>query len=205
MSGMPVNRHSIATLTAPDGPPVNIGVSDSWLLHTEDALTSYYDACVAAGPELCALYANSSAAIRSRVNSILDTLHITPVPASNNASTLDVVDYSLVLYRLFQMLYWPFQLGQSFAESIVALEAGNASLIYQGSLESIIHGLDTCDTVTDTPFATGFIDTIAPIACGDSTGLARRTLQEAREEYGRLFETTGFWSVVYGLIRAPCS
>ncbi|KIP06187.1 hypothetical protein PHLGIDRAFT_467113 [Phlebiopsis gigantea 11061_1 CR5-6] len=181
------------------------GIYDSWLGHTEDALTSYYDACVAAGPDLCALYANSSSAIRSRVTSLLDTLHTAPVPASHNASNLGVVDAGLVLNRLFQTLFEPFSLGQSFAAALVALEAGNPLPVYEGTIASVIGGLDTCDAIKTDYFTAGFIDTFAPIACGDSVGRARQTLEDARAEYDRLVGTTGFWSVLYGLFRAPCS
>jgi hypothetical protein len=178
------------------------------LLDTDEALTSLYDACAAAGPSKCAIYENSTDLVRARVNKILNDIHLAPVPVYNNTDlsqiTFGVVDYSLVALQLFQTLYWPYATGPMLAESLAALERGNGSPIYANSLTSIINSwvLDTYQN--DQPFQVGIIDVSAPIFCGDALVNTTRSLEEAYAEYLAVAKESSLAPAWYTILPGIC-
>lgn len=183
-----------------------LGVDTASLLDTDAALTSYYDACVAAGPTLCPLYANSSDLIRTRVDNLREALHVAPVPVFDpSTQKFGVVDYSVLSVQIFRTLYNPFTQGPVTAEGILELEKGNGSLIYQGSDTASIDQLDTCQFDASMPFSAGYIDIVAPILCGDSQGKGKHTFQEAQVNYQKLLNVSSFGSAWFGLTQGPCT
>ncbi|GJE98455.1 alpha/beta hydrolase [Phanerochaete sordida] len=195
------------------------GVSDSheWyysaqdtssLLETDAALTSVYDACVAAGPSKCALWANTTGAIRTRVDSDLTTLHQAPVPIYNStdprAITFAVADYPLAFWQLFLTTYYPYNTGAGAAAAFAALERGDGAPIYAGSIASSIAALDTC-AAAGAPFVAGLLDVTSPIFCGDSLVEKRRTLAEAKEDYEAMSKISPFAASWYATFVGPCA
>ena len=185
----------------------------SSLLNTDDALTAVYDACVEAGPSLCALYDTSSDAIRARVNKLIESLHLAPVPVYDDSDptsiSFGVADYTVIVLQLFQMLYTPFVSGPVILEALAALEQGNASAVYQGSVTMANNqNLATCDFNTSQPFVVGFLDISAPIACGDilvDTDRVR-TLDEAKSDYqGMANASATFATTWYSLSEGRCA
>ncbi|EKM51090.1 uncharacterized protein PHACADRAFT_263055 [Phanerochaete carnosa HHB-10118-sp] len=195
------------------------GVSDShqWyfgetdtssLLDTDAGLTTIYEACVAAGPSLCAVWENSTDLVRARVDNAINAVHIAPLPLFNDtnssAITFAVVDYSLVVQNLFQAIYMPFSDAPVAAEAIVALEQGNGSLIYQGSIESAIDALDTCAS-DGQPFVAGILDTVTPILCGDSIASKHRSFEQARADYEAMLGMSSLATEWYPITSGTCT
>ena len=179
----------------------------SSLLETDNALTSYYEACVVAGPKLCSLYANTTGQIRAHVDKIINDVHIRPVPVYKGTDpsniVFDVVDYAAVTQEILAALYTPFPYGEVLAEALLLLEAGSGAMIFEPSDEALITSLDTCDF--EEPFVAGIFDTVTPIVCGDSEGRALRTFEEARAGMSDLVDTSPFGYVWYNLLFGPCS
>lgn len=179
------------------------------LLDTDNALTSVYDACVAAGPKKCAIYENSTELVRARVNKILNDVHLAPVPVYNNTDlsqiTFGVVDYSLVALQLFQALYWPYANSPTLADSLAELEKGNGSPIYANSLTSIVNSwaLDTCQN--DQPFQADLVDVTSPILCGDALVNTTRSLEDAYSDYLAVLKGSSLTPAWYTLLLGACT
>ena len=93
--------------------------------------------------------------------------------------------------------------------ALAALEHGNAAPLYSLSVDIgyTILPFASCMPGSDgLPFQVNYLDTRAPIACGDSAGRAKVSLEEARAEYEVLKDSGGFiagdwWSALPG----PCT
>ncbi|EKM55395.1 uncharacterized protein PHACADRAFT_255998 [Phanerochaete carnosa HHB-10118-sp] len=185
----------------------------SSLLDTDDALTAVYDACVEAGPSLCALHDKSSDLIRARVNKLIDSLHVAPLAVYDDSDpsniSFGVADYTVIVLQIFQMLYTPFASGQVIFEALAALEQGNASAIWQGSV-TMANDVDlaTCNFNASQPFVVGFLDISAPIACGDIIADEDRvrTSDEAKSDYQRMADASStFATTWYPLSEGRCA
>ncbi|GJE96012.1 alpha/beta hydrolase [Phanerochaete sordida] len=183
-----------------------LGTTDpNSLLHTDAALTSIYDACVAAGPTLCPIWQNSTALVRARVNRLLDEVHLAPVPlynASDPVTPFGILDYATVFEAVFQMIYFPYSTGTSTAAALVALEQGNGVPLYTGSTASAIDIVGGTCAPPPGPFVVGFTELIASITCGDAVVDKRRTLAQTRADYAVTRRTSPFaaawWAPLFG-------
>ncbi|GJE87210.1 alpha/beta hydrolase [Phanerochaete sordida] len=173
------------------------------LLNTDAALTAVYEACVAAGPSLCALHSPDAATIRARVDTLISSLHLAPQPvydASDPSSIVfGVADYTVLVLQLFQMLYTPFGTAPAFFAALAALERGNASAVYRGSVTAANTGLATCAPPATAPFVVGFLDVSAPISCGDIVADADRvrTPEQARQDYAAMANASALFATTW--------
>jgi hypothetical protein len=86
------------------------------LRDTDAGLDMFYQACVDAGPDECALHNSDAAGVKERVDSIFAALKSRPIPIharKNSTVTSDMADYGLVDYRMarsltFRFLYAPY-------------------------------------------------------------------------------------------------
>lgn len=179
------------------------GVDTTSLLSASDALDAFYAACAAAGPSACALAAATPEAVRARVDALLTSLQGAPIPV-RPATTLGVVDAPLLLDQLYETLVTPYASGASFASAVAALEIGDGAAIYANSTAARIGALAT-SPASEGNVSVGFIDIVAPIACGDSQGRGLRTLAESRADYDEVVEQENFWNVLFGQLTGPCA
>ncbi|KAJ3539136.1 hypothetical protein NM688_g6410 [Phlebia brevispora] len=94
------------------------------LVDTEETLDWFFEECIEAGPELCALYDSSAAKIKERVMRLLASIQKEPIPvvASTTLSSpteYGIVDYALALRVLFVFLYFPYH---TFAQTAPATD-----------------------------------------------------------------------------------
>ncbi|EKM52549.1 uncharacterized protein PHACADRAFT_126443 [Phanerochaete carnosa HHB-10118-sp] len=170
------------------------GNDTSSIMDTDKALTSIYEACVEAGPSLCAIWENSTDLVRARVDKLINNVHLDPVPLINDtdpaAITFGVVDYSTLVQQLFQLVYYPFSHASTTTEALAQLEQGNGTLIFQNSDTQIVDSLASCEADSDTgrSFVSSLLDVSSAIECGDILGSSSRTFQQAREDYQILLD-----------------
>ncbi|KIP10531.1 hypothetical protein PHLGIDRAFT_101206 [Phlebiopsis gigantea 11061_1 CR5-6] len=163
------------------------------LSSTDDTLTSIYDSCVAAGPQLCPIYENSTDLVRARVNAVLDSVHVAPLAAINDTDPSNiewiVVDYTTLTTLLFNTLYTPYASAQGFAEAIVALEQGDPSVVLQAVPSPIT---DICPVNASVPVSDGTFDAATAIWFGDSFVDGNRTFAEAKANYDAALNLSAF-------------
>ncbi|KAK0221345.1 TAP-like protein-domain-containing protein [Armillaria fumosa] len=99
------------------------------LADTDKDMQSFFDGCLAAGPEACAFYAPTSEEISNNLNSLYESLRAQPVPVVT-PSFYGVVDYSVLRTAVRFSLYQPYALFSTLAEGFASLAAGNGSIIY---------------------------------------------------------------------------
>ncbi len=92
-------------------------------------MQSFFDGCVAAGPEACAFYAPTSEEISNNLDSLYESLRAQPVPVVT-PSFYGVVDYAVLRTAVRSSLYQPYALFSTLAEGLAGLAAGNGSIIY---------------------------------------------------------------------------
>ena len=183
------------------------------MLDTDAALTALYDACVAAGPTLCALHANTTALVRARVDALLAAVHVAPAavytPATPTApADFGAVDYSAAVGLLLQALEFPYSTGPGIAQALAALERGNATAVYADSDAGAIASLrlEVCPgPAPGEPYQAGVLDISVPITCGDGPADMDRSLGAARRAYEEMLSLSSFANAWYGVVEEPCS
>ncbi|KIP07435.1 hypothetical protein PHLGIDRAFT_105652, partial [Phlebiopsis gigantea 11061_1 CR5-6] len=187
------------------------GHDHSSLLRASGALDSIYEGCVAAGPTHCALWSPNATAMRARVDTLLHSLSHTPlaVPPGANVTAGGLVDRTVLTTSLFSTLYFPYQLGAGFMAALAALEAGDPVPLWLFSINIgvTLTPFATCAVdLGDMPLQLDTLDTRSPVACGDSAGRARESLEEARSGYGILKEQAGFLAGMWWpALPGPCT
>ncbi|KAK0202247.1 TAP-like protein-domain-containing protein [Desarmillaria ectypa] len=99
------------------------------LADTDKDMQSFFDGCVAAGPDACAFYASTAEEISKNLNSLYESLLTQPVPVVT-PSFYGVVDYAVLRNAVRFSLYQPYALFSTLAEGLADLAAGNGSIIY---------------------------------------------------------------------------
>lgn len=179
------------------------------LLDTDAALTSVYDACVTAGPSLCAIWENNTDLVRARVERALDVMRVTPLPIYNHTDpstiTFGVLDYATVYQALFHTVYFPYSQGASAVEAFVALEHGDGAALYAGSFASSLRITDDSCATSSQPFVAGFIDVTSPIVCGDSVVGRRSSFAQYQKDYKATQALSPFAAAWHTDFFGPCA
>ncbi|SJL15399.1 uncharacterized protein ARMOST_18896 [Armillaria ostoyae] len=97
---------------------------------TEKDMQSFFDGCVAAGPDACAFYASTSEEISNNLDSLYESLLTRPVPVVSPLF-YGVVDYTVLRTAVGNALYEPYTLFSILAEGLASLAAGDGSIIYE--------------------------------------------------------------------------
>lgn len=178
---------------------------------TDAALTTVYEACVSAGPSKCPLYEPTAAQIRTRVDTLVSSVQRNPQVVYNSTDPSNIlfgtVDASTLVLQLFQMLYEPESDAFSTFSALLAFEQGMPEPIFSTSVTAANDRLATCQFNASVPFVTGFLDTSAPIACGDIIGETEgvRTVEEAMADYQGMLDASGFATTWYPLSEGRCA
>ncbi|KAK0229647.1 hypothetical protein EDD85DRAFT_939884 [Armillaria nabsnona] len=98
----------------------------------EKDLQSFFDGCVAAGPDACAFYASTSEEISSNLDAIYESLLTEPVPVIiPSTSSYGVFDYAALQNAVKNALSQPYVYFSILAQGLAGLAIGNGSIIYQ--------------------------------------------------------------------------
>ncbi|KAJ7277286.1 Alpha/Beta hydrolase protein [Mycena rebaudengoi] len=146
---------------------------DSWfsanlttaMLDADKALQSFFDGCVAAGPEACAFHAPTAGEISANLAALTTSLKGNPIPVVTNTS-YGIFDYSLLRNLIFNALYHPYQYFPLLAQGLAALAAGDAGPIY--SITAVPPATSSeCDKNAP-PFHDNYLESGVSTICGDA-------------------------------------
>ncbi|KAJ7083879.1 hypothetical protein C8R44DRAFT_903571, partial [Mycena epipterygia] len=152
---------------------------------TDKVLQSFFDGCVAAGPDLCAFYKPTAAEISDRLSALTSSIRAEPVPVIT-ATSYGIVDYSLLRSTLFNSFYTPYSSFGSLAEGLAALERGNGTLLYFLSQEAPFR----CDCSNDTaPFHLNGAEAATAVECGDAAKVTD-SIEQLRAFYENTAKTS---------------
>jgi hypothetical protein len=165
-------------------PPGNLTIEAT---DTDKVLQSFFDGCAAAGPDLCAFYEPTAAAIADRLASLTESVRTHPVAAITPAG-YGIVDYSLLHQALFASFYVPYTLFSPIAQGLAALENGDGSTL----LSIVQQPVFECDCSNDTVlFHLNNGEAVFAIQCGDGAEVTD-TLEELRAWYDNAAKTSKF-------------
>ncbi|KAJ7250341.1 TAP-like protein-domain-containing protein [Mycena rebaudengoi] len=102
----------------------------SGLVDTDKVWQSFYDGCVAAGPDRCPFYAPTAEDINAKMDRIYASLRTRPIPVRTSIS-YGVVDYAFVRGVIFSALYKPYAQFPSLARALADLAQGNATAMFK--------------------------------------------------------------------------
>ncbi|KAJ7649361.1 hypothetical protein DFH06DRAFT_1134981 [Mycena polygramma] len=157
---------------------------------TDKALQSFFDGCAAAGPDLCAFYESTAAAIADRLEALTNSIRTQPVPVITPAA-YGLVDYSLLRSTIFSMF-------PTLAQSLAALEKGDGAALYailaMPSFECNCNG---------TVFPPSDDSTVA-IEFGDAAQVTD-SIEQVTEFYNNAVKTSQFAELFMGSERVSCT
>lgn len=187
---------------------MRVGLWSNNLLDTDAALDDFFESCAQAGPEECFIHESTSAAVKQRVDKLLNKLRTEPVgvhkPLGPGENRHGIVDYALARGVIFNYLYVTHGGGKILTEALASLEQGNGSMIYAASRQRLtVNNLLKCSCPPGAPnlISTEY-DVLAAIACGDTDG-RNESVAELRAAYEEMAQTSSFGEVWFP--RALCS
>lgn len=107
------------------------GSWDENIDQTDEAVSSFFTFCYAAGPEKCVFYANSTLAIKERMDAVIENIRKVPVPVSDPAFVdfPTIVTYEVLDFLLLSATYTPVLKFPVLAQVLLDLESRNGSLL----------------------------------------------------------------------------
>lgn len=150
-----------------------LGLWTNFLLDTDKALDDVYGQCVRAGPE-CALYENSTEAVKERVEKLLERLAEYPLAyyassSDTRSEAIDIGDDGLqtimgaapakyevvtaekVKSMLFNTLFVPHATAKDTLDVIAHVERGDPEAVWAASIRRVIDRLLQCDCGSAAP------------------------------------------------------
>ncbi|KAH8887118.1 alpha/beta-hydrolase [Thozetella sp. PMI_491] len=106
----------------------------NFLHDTDKVMDAFYEFCHQAGPERCAFYRDTTEAIKSRLDALIESMRTKPVvvPSSADGPEMpEVITYSRLRRLISTMLYQPVWFFRSCAEIFAELERGEGQLFYE--------------------------------------------------------------------------
>ncbi|ESK84531.1 alpha beta hydrolase fold family [Moniliophthora roreri MCA 2997] len=101
------------------------------VVDSDKTLQAFFDSCFAAGPDVCAYYSSSPAAIEDRLNALYITIKDSPVGVYSSSSPYyGLVDYPTLKRAVQVALYNPYTSFAPLAQGLADLENGNGTTIY---------------------------------------------------------------------------
>ncbi|KAK0491713.1 TAP-like protein-domain-containing protein [Armillaria luteobubalina] len=103
---------------------------NEWQDNTADAdMQSFFDGCVAAGPDRCAFFSPTATEISNGLDHLYDSILAQPVPFVT-PSSYGIVDYTVLRAAVRNAMYSPYNYFSDLAEGLALLAAGDGSRIY---------------------------------------------------------------------------
>ncbi|KAJ7660890.1 Alpha/Beta hydrolase protein [Mycena polygramma] len=164
---------------------------------TDKVLQSFFDGCAAAGPDLCAFYEPTAAAIAYRLEALTNSVRAQPVPVIT-PTTYGIIDYSLLRQTIFQTFYTPYTLFPLLAQGLAALENGNGTVLY--SILATPAFQCNCNGTVSPPSD----DSTVAIECGDPVQVMD-SIDQVTEFYENAVKTSQFVEFLVGMDRVSCA
>ena len=181
------------------------------LRDTDKVLGMFFQACAAAGPELCALHESSASKIKERFMNILAFLKTSPMAVTDGPLSSPVeygtVDYSVALQVAFAFTYDPYPnrpgtiAATELASAFAALEKGNPVPLWRLQKTDMVEFNCRCGQKPKPP-ASFNVDATAAISCTDGEPV-EDTVEELKKYWETILEDSMlgvFWD-----LRARCS
>jgi hypothetical protein len=167
----------------------------------------FYEACVEAGPDACALHETTVGAVESRVENIFAKLKAQPIPvyapaASKSTSSVNygLTDYAVARNIVFQFLYGPYGGGgynaTAVANGLAAAEKGDGRPLWDLKKETLTDFKRECGKDEPRTELYGGKETTLAIACsdGDIVDDSVDELQMHYEEMAKQSSFAEFWN-----------
>ena len=153
-------------------------------------MEAFYELCHNAGPEDCAFYAESSQAIKTRLDTLLENIRKYPIIIPDSPSGPDMpelVTWSKVKALVNTALYQPVLIFARFAKVLKALEEGDGMPYWNfttgGNRPTPVCSVEA--SPSDKPVVEeGTDDAATAISCADNWGTHRGSLEDL-EDYAR--------------------
>jgi hypothetical protein len=178
--------------------PANL--TDS-MLDTDKTLQTFFDGCVAAGPDACAFYAPTASEIATNLADLTESIRAQPIPVLTDLSH-GIVDFSFLRNYIFDSLSSPYNSFASFAQGLAALAAGNATGVYTANEVAAFE----CDCDAAAPFTQNIYESQIATACGDAASVDD-SIAELREFYrneaavSSFADIRGYWRIYCSCVR----
>uniref|UniRef100_A0A0W0FNU6 Peptidase S33 tripeptidyl aminopeptidase-like C-terminal domain-containing protein n=1 Tax=Moniliophthora roreri TaxID=221103 RepID=A0A0W0FNU6_MONRR len=164
---------------------------------TDNALRWFFKDCHDAGPEKCSFYELSVEAIEERLNKLYQSIIRAPVPVRTAGVSYGLVDYALLRYMLFVVLYRPFEQWSTMATALADLEKGNATALVQMAIGT------TSPTPSPPVFEPNTIEIQTAVICNDGD-VVPPSLEHAEQHYQEALKVSG-WGSMSAAMRIRCS
>ncbi|KAJ7908214.1 TAP-like protein-domain-containing protein [Mycena leptocephala] len=168
------------------------------MLDTDKTLQTFFDGCVAAGPDACAFYAPTASEIATNLADLTESIRAQPFPVLTDLSH-GIVDFSFLRNYIFDSLSSPYNSFASFAQGLAALAAGNATGVYTANEVAAFE----CDCDAAAPFTQNIYESQIATACGDAASVDD-SIAELREFYRNEAAVSSF-ADIRGYWRIYCS
>ncbi|KAF7367709.1 AB hydrolase-1 domain-containing protein [Mycena sanguinolenta] len=169
------------------------------MLDTDKTLQTFFDGCVAAGPDACAYYSPTADEIASNLAALTESIRAQPFPVITDISH-GMVDFSFFRNYIFASLYSPYNAFAGFAQGLAELATGNATGVYTAN--QVADFECDCD-VPSTPFTANIYESLIATTCNDAV-LVNDSIAELREFY-QTQATVSSFADIWGLWRVHCS
>jgi hypothetical protein len=168
---------------------------------TDATLQNFFDGCAASGPDGCAFYAPTSAAIAANLTVLSTSLLNEPIPVITDIS-YGLFSYTYLRNVIFTALYTPYTSFALLAQGFAELATGNATLLYMMGEVSPFECARGSDT-NPVQIRQNSDEAAVPTACGDSSAVSD-TVAQLREFYETGAKLSSFWDM-FGNWRIRCS
>ncbi|KAJ7474130.1 TAP-like protein-domain-containing protein [Mycena latifolia] len=166
---------------------------------TDKTLQTFFDSCVAAGPDACAYYAPTAAEIATNLAALTESIRAQPFPVRTSLSH-GIVDFSFFRNYIFASLYSPYNAFAGFAEGLAALTAGNATGVYAANQVPAFE----CDCAAPAaPFTANIYEGQITTSCGDGP-VVDDSIADLRAFYADQAQLASF-ADIWALWRVHCS
>ncbi|KAJ6534208.1 TAP-like protein-domain-containing protein [Mycena capillaripes] len=168
---------------------------------TDATLQTFFDGCAASGPDGCAFYAPTSAAIAANLTALGTSLLNDPIPVITNIS-YGVFSYTYLRNVMFTALYTPLTSFALLAQGLAELTTGNATLLYTMGEVAPFECARGSHT-NPVQIRQNSNEASLPTACGDGS-VVSDTVAQLRESYETGAKLSSFWDM-FGNWRVRCS
>ncbi|KAF9457254.1 TAP-like protein-domain-containing protein [Collybia nuda] len=167
------------------------------LLDTDKTMQSFFEGCVAAGPDDCPFYAPTAEDISRNLTNLYDAVRRKPVPVRTKLS-YGLVDYNRLRTTIFTTLYKPFATFATLARGLADLAAGDGRILFE--LTETPPFQCACDDGLPDVGVTG--EAQAAILCNDGADISD-SLEDFQKYFKHLTHKSS-WGELWSTIRANC-
>jgi pimeloyl-ACP methyl ester carboxylesterase len=113
------------------------------LFDTDAAIEQLFSTCYAAGPDICPLWLNSTAAIANRTRAIMEAVRADPVPVSDRSVTTypQLATYEMLAFLIFNSAYSPIQQFPVLTQVLAEMENRNGTTLLQATGGPVAAGI----------------------------------------------------------------